>query len=150
MTLSVRTYIEKNSHSGFAKQIQVTSGVVCIFQGEKEKGAFFFFIISCSIPMSKEKGRHNATDIESDDRTWKGISRSWLLVVAGIFAGMCLSFRLHYQLPSPANHLGLNLKTNTAEFSEKNAIKAISYLSETVGYRMLEVVTNKKGIERFL
>jgi hypothetical protein len=142
--------LKKNSHSGFAKQIQVTSGVVCIFQGEKEKGAFFFFIISCSIPMSKEKDRHNATGIESGDRTWKGISRSWLLVLASIFAGMCLSFRLHYQLPSPANHLGLNLKTNITEFSEKNAIKAISYLSETVGYRMLEVITNKKGIEHFL
>ncbi|KAG1379989.1 hypothetical protein G6F61_004455 [Rhizopus arrhizus] len=97
--------------------------------------------------MSKEKDRHNATGIESGDRTWKGISRSWLLVLASIFAGMCLSFRLHYQLPSPVNHLGLNLKTNITEFSEKNAIKAISYLSETVGYRIVGTVEEKQSYE---
>lgn len=84
----------------------------------------------------RQKSLSTATVV---DRSFKGISLAWLLICTSTFLGMYLSFCLHYRLPSPTNQFDFSPETSLSEFSEKNAIETISYLSETIGYRKFKI-----------
>lgn len=92
--------------------------------------------MSIAMQKHRQKPLSTATVV---DRSFKGISLAWLLICASTFLGMYFSFCLHYRLPSPTNQLGFSPETSLSEFSEKNAIETISYLSETIGYRKFKI-----------
>lgn len=60
---------------------------------------------------------------------------SWLRLIAYCFIAFVLSAHLHYKLPTPKTHRGVDPETGAVEFSERNAVETISYLSDTLGYR---------------
>lgn len=80
--------------------------------------------------------------IGAEERTSKKIVTSWLALVLSTFLGIGIAFHFHYKVPVPTNHLGYNTETGLSDFSEHNAMKIISHLSDTLGYR--------KSIELFL
>jgi hypothetical protein len=63
--------------------------------------------------------------------------RSYLLLAVYVLAAVLLGSSLHYQLPQPKSHRGISPQTDAAEFSEYNALETITYLGETLGYRIL-------------
>ena len=63
--------------------------------------------------------------------------RSYLLLAVYVLSAVLLGSSLHYQLPQPKSHRGISPQTDAAEFSEYNALETITYLGETLGYRIL-------------
>lgn len=62
---------------------------------------------------------------------------SILWVVFCIIIAISVGIRLHYRLPAPKDHNGFNPVTNVPEFSERNAMAIIQWLSGRIGYRIL-------------
>lgn len=73
--------------------------------------------------------------IGAEERTTKKIATSWIAMILSTFLGVAIAFHFHYKVPAPTNHLGYNTETGLSDFSEHNAMKIISHLSDTIGYR---------------
>ncbi|KAI7894554.1 uncharacterized protein EV154DRAFT_437984 [Mucor mucedo] len=85
--------------------------------------------------------------IGAEERTSKKIATSWLALVLSTFLGIGIAFHFHYKVPVPTNHLGYNTETGLSDFSEHNAIKIISHLSDTLGYRIVGTIEEKQSYE---
>lgn len=72
--------------------------------------------------------------IGAEERTPKRVLTSWLTLILSTVMGIALAYHFHYKIPAPANHNGYN-EQGVSDFSEHNAIKIISHLSDTLGYR---------------
>lgn len=70
-----------------------------------------------------------------DTRARQGAATSWARLIFYWIAAIAIATHLHYKLPSPKQHRGVDPDTGVTEFSEHNAMKTISYLSDTLGYR---------------
>lgn len=64
-----------------------------------------------------------------------GVVWSWIKLIGYCLIAIAFSCHLHYKLPEPISHRGINPKNGLAEFSERNAIETIHYLADTLGYR---------------
>ncbi|KAI8330916.1 hypothetical protein BD560DRAFT_416096 [Blakeslea trispora] len=95
----------------------------------------------------KTLGRKPDNGYGSLERTPYKIARSWLMLILTILSGFSIAFRLHYRLPTPANHDGYNLVTGLSDFSESNAIDVISHLSDRIGYRIVGTIEEKQTYE---
>lgn len=63
--------------------------------------------------------------------------KSYLLLAVYVISAILLGSSLHYQLPQPKTHRGISPQVDAAEFSEYNAVETLTYLGETLGYRIL-------------
>ncbi|KAG2227737.1 hypothetical protein INT45_004779 [Circinella minor] len=72
---------------------------------------------------------------------------SWLRLLACWIFAITLATHLHYKLPEPKGHRGVDLDTGYTEFSEYNAMETISYLSDTLGYRVVGTVEEKQTFD---
>ena len=73
------------------------------------------------------------THIETGVR--QGAVVSWTRLIFYWIAAIAIATHLHYKLPSPKQHRGVDPETGVTEFSEHKAMETISYLSDTLGYR---------------
>ncbi|KAI8070896.1 hypothetical protein BC940DRAFT_235259 [Gongronella butleri] len=69
-----------------------------------------------------------------------GVLLSWLRLAVYCFTAIFFSYQLHYRVPAPKTHRGVSPVSHQAEFSEYNAMSTISYLSDTIGYRIVGTV----------
>ncbi|KAI8338731.1 hypothetical protein BC941DRAFT_460874 [Chlamydoabsidia padenii] len=76
-----------------------------------------------------------------------GMVWSWIRLIGYCCIAVMLSTHLHYRLPTPKTHRGVDPKTGLAEFSERNAIETISYLSDTLGYRIVGTVEEAQSAD---
>ncbi|ORX49385.1 hypothetical protein DM01DRAFT_1338070 [Hesseltinella vesiculosa] len=76
-----------------------------------------------------------------------GVVWSWLRLLLYCGVAIYLSFQLHYKLPTPKIHHGVHPETDQPEFSEFNAIQTISYLSDTIGYRLVGTVEESQSAD---
>lgn len=63
--------------------------------------------------------------------------KSYLLLAVYVLTAVLLGSSLHYRLPQPKLHRGISPQVDAAEFSEYNAVETLTYLGETLGYRIL-------------
>ncbi|KAI8370366.1 uncharacterized protein BYT42DRAFT_582089 [Radiomyces spectabilis] len=73
-----------------------------------------------------------------------GAWSSWLRLLSYCGIAFTLATYLHYRLPSPDTHRGIHPTTGQTQFSEYNAMKTISYLSDTLGYRIVGTVEEQQ------
>ncbi|ORZ24635.1 hypothetical protein BCR42DRAFT_403350 [Absidia repens] len=76
-----------------------------------------------------------------------GAGSSWLRLIGYCLIAILLSTHLHYKLPEPKTHRGVDLKTGMTEFSERNAMETISYLSDTLGHRIVGTVEEAQSAD---
>ncbi|CAO3577048.1 unnamed protein product [Absidia cylindrospora] len=76
-----------------------------------------------------------------------GAGWSWLRLIGYCIIAVMISTHLHYKLPAPKTHRGIDPKTGLVEFSERNAIDTISYLSDTLGYRIVGTVEEAQSAD---
>ncbi|KAI9497389.1 hypothetical protein BDB00DRAFT_804285 [Zychaea mexicana] len=69
-----------------------------------------------------------------------GALRSWFRLFACWVFAIAVATHLHYKLPEPKSHRGVDPTTGNTEFSEHNAMETIAYLSDTLGYRIVGTV----------
>ncbi|KAG0163832.1 hypothetical protein DFQ28_011149 [Apophysomyces sp. BC1034] len=75
-----------------------------------------------------------------------GAARSWFRFIAYCVCAMIIATHLHYRLPTPKSQRGVVHK-GVSEFSEHNAMETISYLSDTLGYRIVGTVEEAQTID---
>ncbi|CAO3689480.1 unnamed protein product [Umbelopsis ramanniana] len=76
--------------------------------------------------------------------------RSYLLLAVYVLSAVLLGSSLHYQLPQPKSHRGISPQTDAAEFSEYNALETITYLGETLGYRIVGTIEEAQSADYLL
>ncbi|KAI9305107.1 hypothetical protein BJ944DRAFT_162332 [Cunninghamella echinulata] len=76
-----------------------------------------------------------------------GVVWSWFKLISYSLIAIIFSCHLHYNLPDPVAHRGINPKNGLSEFSERNAIETISYLSDTLGYRIVGTVEEAQSAD---
>ncbi|KAI9266828.1 hypothetical protein BDA99DRAFT_506777 [Phascolomyces articulosus] len=76
-----------------------------------------------------------------------GAFGSWFRLLACWVFAIALATHLHYKLPEPKIHRGVDPDTGYTEFSEHNAMETISYLSDTLGYRIVGTVEEKQTFD---
>ncbi|KAI8083071.1 uncharacterized protein BX664DRAFT_339762 [Halteromyces radiatus] len=86
-------------------------------------------------------------DSDLSKRSGGGGGWSWFQLISCCFLAILLSTHFHYKLPEPKTHRGVDPNTGLVEFSERNAIETISYLSDTLGYRIVGTVEEAQSAD---
>ncbi|KAI8340698.1 hypothetical protein BC941DRAFT_371108 [Chlamydoabsidia padenii] len=89
----------------------------------------------------------NFSEMDKSSGKRSSVGWSWLWLIGYCLFAFLLSAHLHYKLPTPKTHLGVNPETGAVEFSERNAIETISYLSDTLGYRIVGTVEEAQSAD---
>ncbi|GAB5585290.1 hypothetical protein Unana1_00190 [Umbelopsis nana] len=76
--------------------------------------------------------------------------KSYLLLAVYVLTAVLLGSSLHYQLPQPKLHRGISPQVDAAEFSEYNAVETLTYLGETLGYRIVGTIEESQTAEYLL
>ncbi|CAM0140646.1 hypothetical protein VKS41_006671 [Umbelopsis sp. WA50703] len=76
--------------------------------------------------------------------------RSYLLLGTYLIAAIILGSSLHYQLPEPKTHRGISPLVDAGEFSEYNAIETLTYLGDTLGYRIVGTIEEAQSADYLL
>lgn len=96
----------------------------------------------------------NASPLSLSDKTSldtgarQGAASSWARLIFYWIVAIAIATHLHYKLPSPKQHRGVDPDTGMTEFSEYNALETISYLSDTLGYR--KYLSSMQKVKRLL
>ncbi|KAI8140930.1 hypothetical protein BJV82DRAFT_621619 [Fennellomyces sp. T-0311] len=82
-----------------------------------------------------------------EEGTSSGAFGSWFRLLTCWIVAIVVATHLHYKLPLPKTHRGVDPTTGISEFSEYNAMETISYLSDTLGYRIVGTVEEAQTFE---
>ncbi|KAI7862013.1 hypothetical protein BDF14DRAFT_1861093 [Spinellus fusiger] len=75
-----------------------------------------------------------------------GALKSWTRLLVYCIVACLIARYFHYRLPAPKTHRNL-LPPQKDEFSEYNAVETMSYLSDTIGYRLVGTAEEQKTFE---
>ncbi|KAI9008790.1 hypothetical protein CLU79DRAFT_800107 [Phycomyces nitens] len=88
-----------------------------------------------------------ASDVAESLTSRPGALSSWFRIITYCIVAIAIAKHLHYRLPEPKTHRGVNPETGLNEFSEYNAVETMAYLSETIGYRIVGTTEEKQTFE---
>ncbi|KAL0095054.1 hypothetical protein J3Q64DRAFT_1653385 [Phycomyces blakesleeanus] len=101
--------------------------------------------------LRKKSGSSGATlyasDVAESLTSRPGALASWFRIIVYCLLAIVIAKHLHYRLPEPKTHRGINPETGLNEFSEYNAVETMAYLSETIGYRIVGTTEEKQTFE---